>query len=452
MGRLLTVEAARTVVILLSVVSLARGDTPANCTYEDIEGDWIFSITKRDGNNTIDCSQPLEFETEYKVGLYYPSLAMDGLGNAGFWTLIYNQGFEVVIGGNKFFAFSLYKQSGSTVTSMCDQTFPGWVHQTDQRRWGCYVGKKVDSNPRPEKVVAVEKIQDTPMEFSFVDEINKQQTTWTATENNIFNGMKMSEAIRMAGGRSSARSFPPTSKVTRQQFEATKLLPTEFDWRNKDGQNFVSPIRNQGTCGSCYAFGSMALYEARERILTNNTVQKVYSTQDIVSCSEYSQGCDGGFPYLIAGKYGQDFGLIEEECFKYQGKDMPCMKTACQRHYTNDYFYVGGSYGACNEPLMREELVKNGPIAVSFEVYNDLLAYKGGIYQHTELGLNKYNPWEITNHVVLVVGYGEENGTPFWIVKNSWGPDWGEQGFFRILRGVDECSIESMAVGIMPSV
>lgn len=82
---------------------------------------------------------------------------------------------------------------------------------------------------------------------------------------------------------------------------AARALPNEFDWRNRGGVNYISPIRNQENCGSCYAFGSMALYEARERIYTNNTVQKVYSTQDIVSCSQYSQGCEGGFPYLVAG-------------------------------------------------------------------------------------------------------------------------------------------------------
>ena len=77
------------------------------------------------------------------------------------------------------------------------------------------------------------------------------------------------------------------------------------------------------------------------------------------------------------------------------------------------------------------------------------MLFQGGIYHHTGLE-DKFNPWEITNHVVLIVGYGEEQGTKYWIVKNSWGPEWGEEGFFRIRRGNDECSMESMAVGIFP--
>ena len=95
-------------------------------------------------------------------------------------------------------------------------------------------------------------------------------------------------------------------------------------------------------------------------------------------------------------------------------------------------------------------LIKNGPIAVGFEVYNDFSAYKGGVYEHTSL-VDRFNPLELTNHAVLVVGYGvTESGLKYWVVENSWGEDWGENGFFRIRRGTDECAIESMAVEAFP--
>lgn len=82
-----------------------------------------------------------------------------------------------------------------------------------------------------------------------------------------------------------------------------------------------------------------------------------------------------------------------------------------------------------------------------------LFPFQGGIYHHTGLQ-DHFNPWEITNHVVLVVGYGQDkaSGEKFWIVKNSWGEKWGEQGYFRIRRGNDECSMESMAVAVTPVV
>ena len=89
-----------------------------------------------------------------------------------------------------------------------------------------------------------------------------------------------------------------------------------------------------------------------------------------------------GFPYLVS-KYAEDFGLVDEKCFPYQGRDSACSEKKCTRKFGTAYHYIGGFYGACNEALMRLELVKNGPIAVSFEVYDDFRSYKGGIYHHT---------------------------------------------------------------------
>lgn len=145
------------------------------------------------------------------------------------------------------------------------------------------------------------------------------------------------------------------------------------------------------------------MHEARIRIKSNNTLQTVFSTQDIVECSRYSQGCDGGFPYLVAGKYAEDYGIVEDSCNPYKGLDGAChTNPKCKRYYATNYRYIGGFYGACNEALMRISLVKNGPIAVSFEVYNDFLNYKTGIYHHTgendQLNFG-FDPFEITNHV-----------------------------------------------------
>lgn len=105
----------------------------------------------------------------------------------------------------------------------------------------------------------------------------------------------------------------------------------------------------------------------------------------------------------------------------------------------------------CNEELMMINLVNNGPMVIAFEVYPDFQQYKGGIYKHTGL-TNTFNPFELTNHAVLLVGYGVdvESGDKYWIVKNSWGSDWGENGYFRIMRGVDECAMESIAVQSFP--
>ena len=77
-------------------------------------------------------------------------------------------------------------------------------------------------------------------------------------------------------------------------------LPAAFDWRNVSGETFTSPVRNQGSCGSCYAFASMAMNEARLRVKTMNRNQTVFSTQDIVECAEYAQGCDGELSFTYS--------------------------------------------------------------------------------------------------------------------------------------------------------
>ncbi|XP_021941871.1 dipeptidyl peptidase 1-like [Zootermopsis nevadensis] len=257
--------------------------------------------------------------------------------------------------------------------------------------------------------------------------------------------------LRICGGKRSWLPHPVSTARPSAALQAMAAsLPPDFDWRNVNGINFVSPVRNQGACGSCYAFSSMGMLESRLRVQTNNTLQVQLSPQDVVSCSQLSQGCDGGFPYLVAGKYAKEFGAVEEKCNPYVGGGGSCTGRTCLKHYTASYGYVGGYYGACNEELMRFELVHGGPISVSFEVYPDFQNYEGGIYHHT--GLGEFNRFEIVNHAVLLVGYGanETTGEKFWIVKNSWGKGWGENGFFRIRRGTDEVGIESTAVHVTP--
>lgn len=452
------------VAILAAIVSIAFADTPANCTYEDLVGTWVFHEGPRGNDNTLNCSEEVNITSAMNVKLLFPNIAVDDDGNTGVWTLIYNQGFEIELNHRKYFAFSLYEQNGTDVTSICSHTMWGWAHETGVHPsdWSCTIGARTDLEKDIRKVNKLSKIEEFrnlvndrkiySKNLNFVNKINSHQSSWTAKHYDFMENMKITDLVRMAGGKNSKiinKPKPaPTDEATRKLADS---LPDNFDWRDISGTSFVSPVRNQGACGSCYAFGSLGMNEARLRVATNNTVQTIFSTQDIVECSEYSQGCDGGFPYLIGGKYAEDYGLVEESCNPYTGKDGACStKKACDRSYSTRYQYVGGFYGACNEALMQIELVKNGPVAVAFEVYNDFMTYSGGIYHHTflkDIDNFGFNPFQLTNHAVLLVGYGtEEGGEKYWIVKNSWGEGWGENGFFRIRRGTDECAIESIAV------
>uniref|UniRef100_A0A8C9Y5W9 Cathepsin C n=1 Tax=Sander lucioperca TaxID=283035 RepID=A0A8C9Y5W9_SANLU len=429
------------VCLLLLWVDGSWGDTPANCTYEELLGTWVFQVSKGGHDNTINCSAEATGQSTVTVTLEKLSVATDELGHIGFFTLIYNQGFEVVINGYKWFAFFKYTEDGPKVTSYCDQTLPGWVHDVLGNNWACFVGKRVNSVPLKidYKPVFSSRLHQKPYKHNldFIDSINSVQKSWKAAPYPEHEMYTLKELHYRAGGPASripvrVRSMPVKADLAKM----AAALPEHWDWRNVDGVNF----RHPSSCGSCYSFASMGMLEARVRILTNNTETPILSPQQVVSCSEYSQGCDGGFPYLI-GKYVQDFGVVDESCFPYVAKDTPCgVPQNCGRIYTAEYNYVGGFYGGCSEMAMMLELVKNGPMGVAFEVYPDFMHYKEGIYHHTGLA-DPFNPFELTNHAVLLVGYGRchMTGQKYWI-----------DGYFRIRRGSDECAIESIAVAANP--
>jgi len=143
----------------------------------------------------------------------------------------------------------------------------------------------------------------------------------------------------------SALGLPPPLP-THQEMHRTRAqladIPASWDWRNVSGVNYVAPVRDQGHCGSCYVFSSAAQLESRIRIRSKNAQKPILSVQDVVGCSTYAQGCDGGFPYLTAGKYAFDYGFVEEACSPYKGVDEQCrinQTDACNNRWHVDSYY-----------------------------------------------------------------------------------------------------------------
>ena len=142
------------VAILAFFASYAEADTPANCSYGDIKGQWMLSLGKTGFTNQIDCNESFEPMSEVLVTLLFPDTAVDMVGNVGTWTLIYNQGFEIRLAGRIYFAFFKFKKIGKTTISICNTTFNGWVHNEvadanpvfPPTNWGCCYGKIPKNN------------------------------------------------------------------------------------------------------------------------------------------------------------------------------------------------------------------------------------------------------------------------------------------------------------------
>jgi cathepsin C len=393
-------------------------------------------------------------------------------GRAGTWTMIYDQGFEIELGDYKFFAFFNFTQKGDDVTSNCGETFTGWYHRKGllAPRFGCFRAKQIKGDPSVSKqhvysvdnhkVVSARKNIVFEDNYDMIKTINSVQSSWVAgPATYIKTGTTMEDVRKMTGAkqvhkfRSEARKRHMAMMRPKQTAPVSSDLPKAFDWRNVDGVNYVSPVRDQGNCGSCYSFAATAMYEARLRVQSKRSRTTIFSPQDIVNCGPYSQGCDGGFAYLVS-KYGEDYGIASELYIPYTGNQTQCTAkdySKYARTYTSNYWYVGPDgtkayYGATTEEGMMRNILEKGPIATSFEVYADFMHYKSGIYSHVA-ETDKFNApdpkFVITNHVVLIVGWGEQNGVKYWIVKNSWSEKFGIDGYFWIKKGVDEVGIES---------
>ena len=231
-------------------------------------------------------------------------------------------------------------------------------------------------------------------------------SSWRARLHPAFAAMSFVELAEVAGGRAKtaagvgagegegvgvgvgvgvggALGVPPTPRGGAARARADNRpdalkyagLPSHWDWRNVDGVSYMGPVRTQGSCGSCYAMATVAMLEARARVASANLEQPLLSVQDVVSCSPYSQGCDGGFPYLV-GKYLHDYGVVSEECFPYEATEgarqgrSPCSRRCAaprRRWHAANYRYVGGRYGSCNEAEMMREVYTHGPIVIGFE-------------------------------------------------------------------------------------
>ncbi len=194
-----------------------------------------------------------------------------------------------------------------------------------------------------------------------------------------------------------------------------------FDWRNG---NWVTPVRSQGSCGSCWAFSAIAAVESAIRIYTKAPNKDVdLSEQYLVSECCSAGGCKGGWPDW-ALKHIQAKGVPDESCYPYAAKDTNC--NPCPGWEDRAVHITGYEYVQPTQEDFKFAIQKYGPVSVVLKVPEDWYYYKAGIYSPLmDVG------W--ANHAVLLVGWDDSDGC--WIIKNSWGQGWGESGYARVKYG-----------------
>jgi C1A family cysteine protease len=217
------------------------------------------------------------------------------------------------------------------------------------------------------------------------------------------------------------------------------VLPDKLDWREF---NAVTSVKNQGICGSCWSFSATGAIEGAYAIKTQNLIS--LSEQQLIDCSQLygNNGCNGGL-MDSAFKYAMFNGLCSEKEYPYASSNG---QTEYYCSACSPIVNVNNCYDVQpNNQVSLKEAVSVGPVSVAIDADTQYFqSYSSGILDLPYCNTN-------LNHGVLIVGYGEDNGKKYWLVKNSWGDNWGEKGYFRILRTDDNNDPGICGIAIQPS-
>jgi len=270
----------------------------------------------------------------------------------------------------------------------------------------------------------------------------KPDKTWYATVNEYTDWSFETFKSKRAAGTNRARPAAPYDAKEEARFKAILAMdiPAELDWRNKTG--VVTKPKNQESCGSCWAFSTVETMESAFALATNQPAP-ILSPQQVVSCAPNPQQCGGtggcnGATQELGFNYTMTAGLTTDGAYRYTsggGDSGTCDQSKIKPVAQNSGWKMlpENDYNA-----LMSAVANVGPIAISVAAgsYGWQL-YGGGVFSE-KCG------WE-QDHAVQLVGYGTDSGKDYWLVRNSWGADWGEKGYIRIQRfgnGKEPCGMD----------
>lgn len=298
---------------------------------------------------------------------------------------------------------------------------------------------------------ATEKFEEFEQNFGKVYSPEERQRRFKIFSYNL---KQMKQFQRVEEGSATYSHLTPFADLTREEFAErngfnpalmqdsryklaeplnTSGLPDSFDWREKGA---VNPIKNQAQCGSCWAFATVANIEGAGFVENDKLLS--LSEQELVDCDKKTgdQGCQGGLPSnAYKDMIQNNIGLEAEADYPYSARDGTCKASKSkEKAFIKDWMQI-----STDEDQIAAALIKYGPLAIGINA-GPMQWYHGGVA----------NPWSILcnpkslDHGVAIVGFGVDGGKKYWTIRNSWGASWGEKGYYRIIRGLGKCGLNTM--------
>jgi len=381
--------------------------------------------------------------------------------------------------------------AGRTFACQCNATSTGWWHRhtaEGKLESGCFWGRKADDTTQEPTLLQYTEKKHHRSTALMLEIANQEGVVSSAQLEHIASIDKKiivyRNKQRLVRRHSQASSLASMGSFVEQVSD----LPKNYDVREELAP-FVGPDVDalseqfdQGRCGSCYAFSGAQVLQMRFRLQLLRKHKIFYplelSWKSATSCSPYTEGCSGGFAYLTF-KMAAETGLPAADCDKDDNPEdldeactWKCFRDKSELFYAKNYGQTGGFTGGASEESIMREIYKNGPVIVSFStsaapefIHHNGLSIDPDTEVMTHLNNDKIqqeefstnhdvHKWSYTTHSILCVGWGEHESEgetiKYWIVRNSWGRNWGNRGYAKFRRGNNDAAIETSAPWIHP--